>query len=449
MDTMARTGHKKAPRRNPPANEGRRYRLYPSGDADQVMIGWGHTRRAVRNLALEQRRIAWRHGRKTLRRDEQSSALTEARAEIDWIRDFPAQAGQQVLRQLDAAYDNWWDPEHPARAPTFEKRSSTLRFSLPGQAIELRRISKHWGEVRLPKIGWQRFRWSRSPGGLICNATFTKHAGSWYVAFGVATDRRPASKNAKPGCGVDFGVACSAYASDEDEPRTMQRSLTIGEERRLVGLERRKPRQVAFAKKHNHGRYSKRLRRTIAEIAGLRARQARRRLDFTHKLTTDLAKNHGYVGTEDLSVKNMTGSARGTSAGPGTNVAAKAGLNRGILDNTPGERRRQLDYKCPWYGSTYVPVPAPGTSQTCAKCGARDPANRPGCGRIFACVACGHQAHADKNAAEVIDLRARQIIAGGHPVKRTGRRKPSPGRKARGGSVNHPQDHGPAVSGAA
>ena len=259
MDTMARTGHKKAPRRNPPANEGRRYRLYPSGDADQVMIGWGHTRRAVRNLALEQRRIAWRHGRKTLRRDEQSSALTEARAEIDWIRDFPAQAGQQVLRQLDAAYDNWWDPEHPARAPTFEKRSSTLRFSLPGQAIELRRISKHWGEVRLPKIGWQRFRWSRSPGGLICNATFTKHAGSWYVAFGVATDRQPASKNAKPGCGVDFGVACSAYASDEDEPRTMQRSLTIGEERRLVGLERRKPRQVAFAKKHNHGRYSKRL----------------------------------------------------------------------------------------------------------------------------------------------------------------------------------------------
>lgn len=243
MDTMARTGHKKAPRGNPPANEGRRYRLYPSGDADQVMIGWGHTRRAVRNLALEQRRIAWRHGRKTLRRDEQGSALTEARAGIDWIRDFPAQAGQQVLRQLDAAYDNWWDPEHPARAPTFEKRSSTLRFSLPGQAIELRRISKHWGEVRLPKIGWQRFRWSRSPGGLICNATFTKHAGSWYVAFGVATDRQPASKNAKPGCGVDFGVACSAYASDEDEPRTMQRSLTIGEERRLVGLERRKPRQ--------------------------------------------------------------------------------------------------------------------------------------------------------------------------------------------------------------
>jgi len=240
MDTMPRTDHSKAPRRNPQVFEGRRYRLYPSDDADQVMLGWGHTRRAVYNLALEQRQVAWRYGRKTLRSGEQSAELAEARSEIDWIRDFPAQGAQQVLHQLDAAYDNWWNPKHPARKPTFEKRSSTLRFSLPGQAIAFRRIAKHWGEVRIPKIGWQRFRWSRSPGGLIRNATFIRHGGLWYVSFGVATHRQPASKNAKPGCGVDFGVACSAYLSDEDEPRTMRRSLTMGEERRLVGLERRK-----------------------------------------------------------------------------------------------------------------------------------------------------------------------------------------------------------------
>jgi len=446
---MARTGHKKAPRTNPPANEGRHYRLYPSDEADQVMVSWGHTRRAVYNLALEQRQLAWRYGRRTLRSETQSAALTEARAEIDWIGDFPAQAAQQVLRQLDAAYDNWWNPEHSARMPTFEKRSSKLRFSLPGQAIKVRQISRHWGEVRLPKIGWQRFRWSRSPGGRICNATFTKHARWWYVSFGVATDRKLAAPNGKPGCGVDFGVACSAYVSDEDEPRLMPVSLTAGEQRRLVGLERRKARQFTFAKKHNQGRYSKRLRKTIEEIAKLEARQARRRLDFTHKLTTDLAKNHGYVGTEDLRVKNMTASAKGTVENPGTNVAAKAGLNRAILDNIPGERGRQLDYKCSWYGSVHVPVPPQGTSQTCVKCETRDPLNRPGCGRIFACVTCGYQAHADKNAAEVIDLRAGTIIAGGHPVNSTGRRKPSPGRKARGASVNHPQDHGPAESGAA
>jgi putative transposase len=90
-------------------------------------------------------------------------------------------------------------------------------------------------------------------------------------------------------------------------------------------------RQIRWAKRHNCGRCSRRLRRTIAEIARPRARQARRRLDFTHKLTTDLAKSHGWVGIEDLRVSNMTHSAKGTMLAPGRCLTVKAGLNRGIL----------------------------------------------------------------------------------------------------------------------
>jgi putative transposase len=186
----------------------------------------------------------------------------------------------------------------------------------------------------------------------------------------------------------------------------MAPTLTTGEQRRLLGLERRKARQVRWAKRHNGGRYSRRLRRTIAQIAVLKARQARRRQDFTHKLTTDLAKSHGWVGIEDLRVKNMTHSAKGTALAPGRGVKAKAGLNRGILDNTPYERRRQLAYKAARYGSKLRLVPPAFTSQTCSACGARDPGSRPGCGRAFACTACGHQAHADHNAAVNIEQRA-------------------------------------------
>ncbi len=177
---------------------------------------------------------------------------------------------------------------------------------------------------------------------------------------------------------MDFGVACSAYVSDEDAPRLMTPTLTPGERQRLLGLEHRKARQITYAKKHNGGKYSRRLRRTIAAIAGLKSRQARRRDDFTHKLTTDLAKNHGWLGIEDLRVQNMTASAKGTLEAPGTNVRAKAGLNRGILDNAPGERRRQLEYKAPLFGSEVRVVPAPFTSQACSACGVVDKASRPG-----------------------------------------------------------------------
>jgi len=206
---------------------------------------------------------------------------------------------------------------------------------------------------------------------------------------------------------LDFGVACSAFASDEYQPRLMPPTLTPGEKRRLLGLERRKARQVTYAKRHNRGRYSNRLRRTIAAIAALQARQARRRLDFTHKLTTGLAKSHGWVGVEDLRVQGMTGTARGTVEAPGTKVRQKAGLNRAVLDNAPGERRRQLAHKAARFGSELRAVPPAGTSQTCNRCHVRDPESRPGCGRVFACTACGHVEHADRIAALVIDARRR------------------------------------------
>jgi putative transposase len=246
---------------------------------------------------------------------------------------------------------------------------------------------------------------------MVRNTTIARDALGWHVSFGVATATEPAPPNGLPGCGVDFGVACSAFVSDEQEPRLMPSTLTAGQRRRLLGLERRKARQITWAKHHNVGRYSNRLRRTIGQIAKLRARQACRRQDFTHKLTTDLAKNHGWVAVEDLRVKPMTKSAKGTRGEHGRNVKAKAGLNRAVLDNAPYERQRQLAYKAPRYGSELRLVRPAFTSQTCSGCGVRDPESRQGCGRLFACIACGHVEHADLNAARNIhSLAAGQAV---------------------------------------
>ncbi|MEV0603428.1 transposase [Streptomyces sp. NPDC050315] len=277
-------------------------------------------------------------------------------------------------------------------------------------------------EVRLPKLGWVRLRLSRALGGPVRNATVSRDGTGWHISFGVHIGLGSALPNGKPGCGVDFGVAASAYVSTEHAPRVKPPGLTVNERKRLRTLEGRKARQVTYAKKRRKGRYSNRLRRTIAAIGKLKAREANRRLDFTHKLTTDLAKNHGFIGIEDLRVKNMTKSARGTVASPGTRVAQKSGLNRSVLDNCPDERRRQLEYKCSLYGSRLVVVPPFHTSQTCAACGAIDPRSREGCGRLFSCTQCGHEDDADHNASVEIEARARRT--GGSVINST-RRHPA------------------------
>ncbi|MFZ3498150.1 RNA-guided endonuclease InsQ/TnpB family protein [Streptomyces sp. 5.8] len=399
------------------ADLGRKYRAYPTEDQGEVLTSWGHTARALWNVALEQRVYLWVQRRYTLRSVEQCRHLTAARADLDWIGDLPAQTGQQILRHLDSAYDNFWNPEHPAQFPIRKKRGHRLAIPFPGQAVKVRKLNRHWAEARLPKLGWLRFRLSRAIGGVVRNATVSQDGTGWHISFGVHTGRKPDAPNGKPGCGVDFGIAASAFVSTEATPRLMPQTLTASEKKRLKALEQRKARQITYAKKCSGGKFSRRLRTTIAQIAKLTTRRANRRQDFTHKLTTDLAKSHGLIGIEDLRVKNMTASAKGSAERPGNNVRAKAGVNRSILDNTPGERRRQLEYKTRMYGSVLVAVPPFHTSQTCAKCGQVDSESRKGCGRLFACARCGHEDDADHNASVEIEARARRT--GGSDINST------------------------------
>jgi putative transposase len=416
----------------PKANSACRYRLYPDTPQAQRLEAWCHTCRAVWNVALAQREWAYRSTRRIrLRALDQSADLTEARHEFDWLADLPAQSAQQVLRNLDQAYDNWW--KHRGGPPRFKRRATArLSVSFPGQAVRVRRTGRRMAQVWLPKIGWVRFRMSRPLAGQLRNATVSRDGLGWHLAVGVhvAETVSPPANN-RPSAGVDVGIACSIFVSTEETPRRRPDTLTRSEQRRLQRLEQRKARQLTFARKHNTGRYSNRLRRTIAAISSLRARQARRRADFNHKTTDDLAKNHGLIAIEDLRVAAMAASARGTKEKPGHNVSRKTGLNRAILDQGWYAVRFQLTYKVRRYGGQLITVPAAGTSQTCAACGVRDPASRRGCGRVFACVSCGHLAHADRNAASNILQRA-MCTAGRAGTGVSGRHGSSSTRSPRG-----------------
>jgi putative transposase len=100
---------------------------------------------------------------------------------------------------------------------------------------------------------------------------------------------------------------------------------------------------------------------------------------------------------EDLAIGNMTRSANGTLAEPGTNVAQKSGLNRSILDAGWGQFLAILGGKAESAGRTVIAVNPRHTSITCFRCGHRDMGNREG--EAFRCLAYGHTDHADRNAA--------------------------------------------------
>jgi putative transposase len=118
-------------------------------------------------------------------------------------------------------------------------------------------------------------------------------------------------------------------------------------------------------------------------------------------VTTYLAQNHSLIVVEDLKVKNLTRSAKGTVENPGKNVKAKAGLNRVLLDRAPGMFRQFLAYKCAWTGATLRKRNPAYTSQKCSACGCIDKRNRKAVS-WFECVQCGHAESAHTNAAKNI-----------------------------------------------
>jgi len=80
------------------------------------------------------------------------------------------------------------------------------------------------------------------------------------------------------------------------------------------------------------------------------------------------------------------------------NVKAKSGLNRAILDASPFELRRQLEYKTLWRGGLLIAVPPQNTSLSCPECGHVSAENRKTQAK-FVCVECGFSANADSVAA--------------------------------------------------
>ena len=149
---------------------------------------------------------------------------------------------------------------------------------------------------------------------------------------------------------------------------------------------------------------SNRRKRALARVSHLSAKIARVRRDWQHKASLDIATRFGDVALEDLKIRNMTASANGTIAEPGRNVRQKAGLNRAILNQGWQSFETILAYKLEERGGTLTKVDPRYTSQTCSACGCVDRRSRESQAR-FSCIHCGHEAHADTNAALEIKRR--------------------------------------------
>ena len=128
------------------------------------------------------------------------------------------------------------------------------------------------------------------------------------------------------------------------------------------------------------------------------------RADHAHKVALRLVHENDEIALENLNLRGMIRSARGTLDRPGRNVRAKSALNRALVDAGFGLLRRLIGEKAEYAARRIIGVEARYSSRTCGRCLHVAASSRRR--RRFLCVACGWTCHADVAAALEIRRRA-------------------------------------------
>lgn len=309
--------------------------------------------------------------------------FTKSRHETKWLKELPANPIKHTLKYFadalkEATLGNKGFPKPRSR------RRTTPGFTLPSKEnFKIEKIDRKYSLLRIPSVGWVKL--ARRGGNPYENSVpkqvVLRHDGRRWRAFVFCEVEVEEKAEDRKILGVDMNtrqVATSDghfyFLHDLGKKEARRKRYQRGMARQVKGPKRRKDTKRKLA----------RVNRKIANI----------RKNWIHQTTKEIAGKCGTIVVENLKVKNMTASAKGTIDNPGKNVRQKSGLNRAIPDTAFGEIRRNLEYKC----GRLVEVHPAHTSQTCSECGHTDKENRKSQPR-FLCVCCGFASNADTNAA--------------------------------------------------
>jgi putative transposase len=320
------------------------YKLYPSASQVEAMERTHDLHRQLYNAALEERIDAWRKSKVSVSFAAQCRSLTIIRQQQPEYLALNAQSTQVTLKRLAKAFSAFFRRCKAGETPGFPRFKARDRFSgwgykshgdgfrfTPGEGW------RH-GKLRLSGIGEMAARGeARTPGRVVC-ADIMRKCDGWYLSLVVECD--PRRERGEREVGLDWGVetlATLAYGLDDftqfenDRPLAAETEALKVEQRALSAALRGKRTSKAAKQR-------KLMARRWRKIAN-------RRKNRSHQITARLVRDHKLIVTEELAISNMTASARGTSEKPGRNVKQKAGLNRAILDATPGSILSNLAYK--------------------------------------------------------------------------------------------------------
>lgn len=317
--------------------------------------------RFIYNLAKETKEESYKKGVKLSVYDIQKQ-FTDCKTVkgFEWLKDVPSQTSQGIIERMDNAFKSFF------KGAGYPKWASKKKWkSIPFK--EIKQVSHN--TFKLPKIGEVKVFNPKIIKGKLKTAKIIKECDGYYLQIQFETEVNHKEKPYKD-LGIDRGLVYLAVTSDGEFIENPKINEKTEKQLRILN------RKLSRAKKGSNNRL-----KIITQLQKLHTKRKRQRLDFLHKLTTQLANSYGVIFLEDLKASKMIQDKK---------------FSKGISNVGWYKFEELLSYK------TFVHKINPAyTSRECSNCGHTHKDNRLSQSH-FKCMSCGHEENADSNASKTI-----------------------------------------------
>jgi putative transposase len=357
-------------------HKSRRYELKPNKTQRMMFARTAGCTRYAYNWGLAKAKEIKEATGKFPKSVELSRMLTlyKQEPEFVWLKEVQAVPLFNAIKDLDYAFKRFYKKQN--KFPVFKKKGVHDSFRIARNTKETQPLIKDERHVRVPIIGIVKTKEKIAFYGTPLNATISREADRWYISIACEVEVPEPLPVEGDMIGIDVGLTIFATLSDGtkiDAPKPLNKYL-----KKLGHLQRQ------HSKKQKGSNNKK---KSAMKIAKLHQKIKNIRKDFSHKLSTELAKTKQLIAVEDLNVKGMVQNKH---------------LSRHISDVGWSQFITMLDYKTHWYGSQIIKIDRwYPSSKTCSVCGYKAD-KMPLSVREWICPECGTQHDRDINAAQNI-----------------------------------------------
>ena len=318
-------------------------RLYPN-DEQQVFFAksFGCTR-FIWNKMLSDKVNHYKANKTIL-----NNTPAQYKKEFEWLKEVDSLALANVQQNLRSAYKKFF--EQGTGFPKFKKKGIKDSYTTNNQKGT---VALTYNSVKLPKIGHIKAKVHRRINGLIKSATISgTPSGKYFVSLLVETVVEPLPKTYS-NIGIDLGLTNFIVLSDSTKvanPRFLSKLKDkLAREQKILA----KRREVAKAQQRKLSD-SRNYQKQKVKVAKIYEKITNQRLDFLHKLSFNIIKNHDVIAIEDLNIKGMVKNRK---------------LAKAINDSSWSVFTIMLAYKAEWYDKALVRIDQwYPSSKTCSGC---------------------------------------------------------------------------------